>query len=302
MASPRMQDESCIGGFLKYDCGPLAGRCVRSELEEYQKPDLGRKFAKRDRRPLDPPPVVRLRMFELLDEGLPTQREQEIAADDIDISGLVAHLDLFPVPPPAEGQSLSSTNLPISPPTVNVGYRGQPSAPYFAAAKNQEVQQLQQQEQEQQQPPETPSSPPIATAPALPSTGSLFGSSFVHAVHMDWRGEPVVFFVFSDLSVRLEGYFCLRYRFFDLFSSRTVGSNDVPVAAELYSGGFVIYSTKEFPGLQASTPLTKHLSRWGVRVNLREGERRRANDSSADEDELGGDTPKGQRRGRPPGR
>lgn len=48
-------------------------------------------------------------------------------------------------------------------------------------------------------------------------THALFGSSFVHAVQMDWRGESVVFFVFSDLSVRYEGFFCMRYRCFDLF-------------------------------------------------------------------------------------
>jgi len=294
--SPRMQDESCVGQFLKYDSGPLAGRCVRSELHEYQKPDLGRKFAKRDRRPLDPPPVIRLRMFELLDEGLPTQREEEIPADDIDISGLVAHLDLFPVPQPTDGATSTAPAFPPAPSaTVNVAYLGQPPATFYANTKAQDT-------QTQHVP-----SPPIASTSAAPATGALFGSSFVHAVHMDWRGEPVVFFVFSDLSVRLEGYFCLRYRFFDLFS-RTAGSDDVPIAAELYSGVFVIYSTKEFPGLQASTPLTKHLSRWGVRVNLREGERRRvAADSSGDEDEPGGAStstaaPKTHKRGRPPGR
>jgi len=36
-----------------------------------------------------------------------------------------------------------------------------------------------------------------------------------------------------------------------------------------------VYSTKEFPGLRASTDLTKHLSYFGVRLNLRETERKR---------------------------
>ncbi len=26
---PRMADESCVGNFVRYDCGPLAGRIVR---------------------------------------------------------------------------------------------------------------------------------------------------------------------------------------------------------------------------------------------------------------------------------
>jgi len=70
-----------------------------------------------------------------------------------------------------------------------------------------------------------------------------------------------------------------------------VGSSDVPIAAELYSGAFVVHSTKDFPGLQPSTPLTKHLSRWGVRVNLREGDRRKPGDSSGDDEEVGGVPP-----------
>ncbi|KAF8336330.1 velvet factor-domain-containing protein [Cantharellus anzutake] len=263
-----MQDETCVGRFVRYDCGPLAGRVIRAELHEFQKPDMGRKFAKRDRRPLDPPPVIRLRMFELLNPGLPSEQEAELPAEyadtytpipfdiaaltisssDIDVSGLIAHIDLFPVPPPTEGQPAPS--FPPPPVSVDLGFLG-PSA--------------------------------LSPRPSSP-TGSVFGSSFVHAVHMDWRGEPVIFFVFSDVSVRQEGYFCLRYRFFDLFS-RTAGSSDVPIAAELYSGGFVVHSTKDFPGLQPSTPLTKHLSRWGVRVNLREGDRRRAAGDSSDDDD-----------------
>lgn len=56
--------------------------------------------------------------------------------------------------------------------------------------------------------------------------------------------------------MKIEGTFILRYRMFDLFSkSQQTGS--LPVQAECYGGMFRIYSTKEFPGLQASTELTK---------------------------------------------
>lgn len=37
-------------------------------------------------------------------------------------------------------------------------------------------------------------------------------------------------------------------RSFPFLLSRTAGSDDVPIAAELYSGTFVIYSTKEYVG------------------------------------------------------
>ena len=56
--------------------------------------------------------------------------------------------------------------------------------------------------------------------------------------------------------MRREGAFILRYRIFDIFS-RVTGSPHPPVLAELYGGAFKVYSTREFPGLEPSTGLTK---------------------------------------------
>ena len=56
--------------------------------------------------------------------------------------------------------------------------------------------------------------------------------------------------------MKIEGDFFLRYRIFDLFS-RTAHLSDLPVQAECCGGPFHIYSTKEFPGLQPSTELSK---------------------------------------------
>jgi hypothetical protein len=63
-------------------------------------------------------------------------------------------------------------------------------------------------------------------------------------------------YIIQDLAVKIEGDFFLRYRIFDLFS-RTASLVDVPVQAECYGGSFHVYSTKEFPGLQPSTELSK---------------------------------------------
>ncbi|KAH8108912.1 hypothetical protein DFH11DRAFT_1818283 [Phellopilus nigrolimitatus] len=71
----------------------------------------------------------------------------------------------------------------------------------------------------------------------------LFGEYYSHAASiLDLTGKNMIYFVFSDL--------------------RTVGADDVPVLAQCFGGAFAVYSTKEFPGLKASTELTKHLSRW----------------------------------------
>jgi hypothetical protein len=60
----------------------------------------------------------------------------------------------------------------------------------------------------------------------------------------------------QDLAVKIEGTFILRYRMFDIFS-KVSGIDDLLIQAECYGGPFRVYSTKEFPGLQASTELTK---------------------------------------------
>lgn len=57
--------------------------------------------------------------------------------------------------------------------------------------------------------------------------------------------------------MKVEGYFILRYRAFDIFARPYSDSNDLAISAECYGGAFRVYSTKEFPGLSASTELTK---------------------------------------------
>lgn len=56
--------------------------------------------------------------------------------------------------------------------------------------------------------------------------------------------------------MKIEGSFILRYRVFDIFSKK-YNDNELVIQAECYGGPFRVYSTKEFPGLHASTDLTK---------------------------------------------
>jgi hypothetical protein len=55
------------------------------------------------------------------------------------------------------------------------------------------------------------------------------------------------------MSVQEAGYFIFRFKTFDIFT-RSSPSSDSPVLAELFSSRFRMYSTKNFPGLKASTP------------------------------------------------
>ncbi|KAI0942907.1 hypothetical protein AcV7_002194 [Taiwanofungus camphoratus] len=105
-------------------------------------------------------------------------------------------------------------------------------------------------------------------------TEALAGATFVQSASLEYKGKKALMFVFSDLAVKTEGTFLLRYRVFNIFS-KAYGDKEIPIMAECYGGPFKIYSTKEFPGLRASTDLTKHISFFGVRLNLRENERKR---------------------------
>ena len=55
----------------------------------------------------------------------------------------------------------------------------------------------------------------------------------------------------------MEGWFLFRYRVFDLFS---VTDGSQPILAECWGRPFRIYATKQFPGLEPSTQLTKVIS------------------------------------------
>ena len=95
----------------------------------------------------------------------------------------------------------------------------------------------------------------------------------------------------QDLAVRGEGTFLLRYRVFDIWSA-AAGPDQHPILAECYGRPFRVYSTKDFPGYQASTALTKvgfffditssnyflvlqSVSRYGARVTMRDSDRKR---------------------------
>lgn len=120
VANARRHTTAAIGSPITFYTGPFAGRTVRAEIKEVQKADLGRKCAdpptatasptsaspsnannsnnasgnegaadanesarsvRKDRRPLDPPPVVSLKYYEVFHHGTDRQHEREIPAE-----------------------------------------------------------------------------------------------------------------------------------------------------------------------------------------------------------------------------
>lgn len=310
-----------IGAPLHFTTGQFIGKHIRAELIELQKADLGRKYARKDRRPLDPPPVVQLKFF----YSFPGTDRPDAEVDnyeEIHNMGLICHVDLFSVPgdsddsvdskhrqdqaqsSPSRASTSTMSPAPYSPNTQQYPYTypaPQPPAPFSPGVSPQGAplgnlpsvhgnnMSPQQQAQAQDhpyplQPPSNPTRPEEIVhyfkgthviTEGSKQTESLAGTTFVQAANLDYKGNKVLMFVFADLAVKAEGNFILRYRCFDLFSRVANCEGQTPVWAECYGGPFRVYSTKEFPGLRASTDLTKHLSYFGVRLNLRETERKR---------------------------
>ncbi|KAL1672954.1 velvet factor-domain-containing protein [Schizophyllum commune] len=249
-ALPAERAPCLIGRPVHFAHGPFAGRTIRASLDEIQAAQLGRKYARVDRRPLDPPPAVRLRLFNVHDAGTEQQREEEFEeyGDTLGL-GFVCTLDLFPLP---EGSSCHRSPGPYAePPVHRVG-----GCAIYESEK---------------------------------ATNALVGSTFVQPTCVTFEGRSTLVFVFSDLAVKYEGEFLLRYRVFDLFSLPR-GHRDIAIQAECYGAAFRIYTTKEFPGLPPSTALTKELARVGVRLSVRETgkkatTKRRKRSDSFDEDD-----------------
>ncbi|KAJ6514200.1 velvet factor-domain-containing protein [Mycena vitilis] len=226
-----------IGRPIQLAYGQFAGKTIRATLQEMQAPVFGRKTvsvpreAKVDRRPLDPPPVAWLRLFEVFNLGTLLETEAELGYDNINLSGFICGVELINDPSP--GSPNPTNYLP-----------GRPHA--------------------MPEPAET----------SCKATEALAGMTFVQAASIPWKGRTCLLFTFNDLAVKIEGFFTLKYRFFDLFSAPR-GQVDPPIMAECSGARFRVYSTRDCPSLEKSTELSKHLARCGVPLNVRETERKR---------------------------
>ncbi|KAF9304216.1 hypothetical protein BGZ74_002107 [Mortierella antarctica] len=71
------------------------------------------------------------------------------------------------------------------------------------------------------------------------------------------------FFVFGDMSVRMEGHFILRFTLFELVEGQVVHIMSV------LSNPMTVHSSKTFPGMSESTFLSRSFSDQGVRIRIR---------------------------------
>lgn len=69
-------------------------------------------------------------------------------------------------------------------------------------------------------------------------------------------------FAFTDLSVRQEGLYYLRFDLFEILNG------EVFHRTECHSTQFRVYPAKTFPGMKTSTPFTDQLKKVGIRVRV----------------------------------
>ena len=107
----------------------------------------------------------------------------------------------------------------------------------------------------------------------------------------DENNEYGCFFCFPDLSCRTPGSFRLQFSFMVMNPLSSPGHR-TPVAATVMSDVFTVYNAKDFPGMKASTPLTKKLKEQGCLISSKKGnDRTRAREGSeSGEDEHDEDT------------
>ncbi|CCF33701.1 VeA protein [Colletotrichum higginsianum] len=116
--------------------------------------------------------------------------------------------------------------------------------------------------------------------------GSLVSSPFVG---QDENGQEGCFFCFPDMSVRTPGLFRLKFALVVVDPMHR--SPRAPIKCNILSDVFQVFNAKDFPGMQASTPLTKRLKEQGCLISIKKGNDKsgaknaRQQDDSGDEDE-----------------
>ncbi|EXK41732.1 hypothetical protein FOMG_05017 [Fusarium oxysporum f. sp. melonis 26406] len=130
--------------------------------------------------------------------------------------------------------------------------------------------------------------------------GLLVSAPFVGK---DEHGEEGCFFCFPDLSCRTPGSFRLHFALVKIDPIRAKEVKRFPTLVDDKSDVFTVYTAKDFPGMQASTKLTKRLKEQGCIISIKKGNDRSKNarshdDSSDGEQDEGEASLQGKRRRR----
>jgi len=192
------------------------------KLKVRQQPERARMcgFGEKDRRPIDPPPIVELE--ETKGPISPTQRAQLVVQCTLWNEEGNEHRNIIRTTTGAATAGLGSAEeLPVQP-----------------EEKHARV---------------------------------MMGNIFANATYLDDdKGVPGHFYIFPDLSIRVEGRYRLKFDLLRVVLPPGPPSPGVnQVIAEVLSDIFVVYAAKKFPGMMASTDITRAFARQGVKISVR---------------------------------
>jgi len=126
--------------------------------------------------------------------------------------------------------------------------------------------------------------------------GTLVSSPFVG---LDDNGKEGCFFCFPDLSCRTHGKYRLRFVLMRLEPNDLQPDGYAPVITQALSDVFEVYTAKEFPGMRASTDLTKALKKQGCAISVKKGnEKAQGKTGGSSKDEESGDEETGSNSGK----
>ncbi|KAG0067668.1 hypothetical protein BGZ92_005078 [Podila epicladia] len=94
------------------------------------------------------------------------------------------------------------------------------------------------------------------------TTGSCVSSLYPLKDFED-SGNESGFFVFPDLSVRMEGTYRLKFCLYEMTGTQ------VHFCASIVSAPLVVYSAKKFPGMEESTTLSQFFAEQGLKIRIR---------------------------------
>ncbi|OXG20464.1 hypothetical protein C366_01998 [Cryptococcus neoformans Tu401-1] len=302
--------------------GIFSGKKMRFALSVEQEPVLGRRKTEKDRRPLGPAPIVRLRAVECRsvedDTGV---IEEEVDAGTLDAVNIVCAADLC-APTQTQHSAIEETNeaklLPESEhrpygehDTSLVNFAGVTSSEQASSGPSTPARKARDQAVTSEVDPTSLGDAPLAAdvvreekaakkwkrqkSSGEVSSGSateierarrsgaghgaavpernLYGNLHVGGVKVpDLEGKMGVWFLFTDLCVRQEGSYSLRFRCYDITA---VEEGGLPVAqlAECRSQPFRIYSPRQIPILPKLTELAEHFAKLGFKLNTRKNDR-----------------------------
>lgn len=84
------------------------------------------------------------------------------------------------------------------------------------------------------------------------------------------------FFIFPDLSCRQNGRYRLRFTLMKINVEMTPTGGQSSIVGAVESDVFEVFSAKDFPGMRASTTLTKELKLQGAAVSVKKGNEAKA--------------------------